>query len=102
MVAIDSEPAFRRQMGSRAYQELMDAIGNPESARVNSIWVETLFPSVLAALDRQFPEYRQVIRDARAAIQDCAYRGRRETAEERRERGRYNPFDTLEEARGER
>lgn len=71
--------ALRVQLGSTAHDQLI-ALASDPSARVNSIWAETLYPPVLEMLLREYPAHRVAILAMRASVQRAVYVGPRVTA----------------------
>jgi hypothetical protein len=97
--ALEARPALRQQLGSTAYAQLLDVVTClGEAQPTNSIWIETLFPAVLAVLQRECPELRSAIARVTQVLDSRRYSGPRVQPE----RQMWNPYDTLEEQRWER
>jgi hypothetical protein len=99
--ALETRPALLAQMGRTAFEELATVITALDAApRISSIWIDTLYPSVLALLERERPDLRLAVGRVRRVLHAAAYHGPRIPKADQRQTA--CAFDTREEMRGDR
>lgn len=98
-IEIEKRPAIRQQLGTIAYEQLIDVVTFLGAAKpVSTIWIDSLFHPALALLHRECPELRFAVARVRQVLESRRFAGVRRVPE----RQTWWAFDTLEERRGER
>lgn len=75
---IAARPGIALQLGTAAYQQLIAVVMAPDTATVNSFWIDK-FQAVLLKLLMEVPQYDEVILAAADAVKRSAYTGPRVT-----------------------